>query len=205
MAKILRKCRLCRRERAKLFLKGERCFSPKCPIEKDGGTPPGDHGLKSGIRMSSYGKQLREKQKAKRIYGLSETKFKDYFSRAEAEKANTGELILQYLETRLDNVVYLFGFAPSRATARQLIVHGFVQVNNKKIMSPSFQMSKNDTVILNEKARKMEKVEKNKAKKEKLASWLEAKGFIGRVKALPTKKDMESEIDESLIVEYYSR
>jgi len=205
MAKILKKCRLCRRERTKLFLKGARCFSPKCPIEKNGGTPPGDHGLRSGIRMSSYGKQLREKQKAKRIYGLSETKFKNYFKRAEAEKANTGELMLQYLETRLDNVVYLLNFAPSRATARQLIVHGFVKVNGKKMRSPSFQVSKGDEIVLSKKARKMEKVEKGRAKKEKPPSWLSVSGFVGKVKALPTKENMESEIDESLIVEYYSR
>jgi len=205
MARLTVKCRLCRRERAKLFLKGARCLSPKCPIEKDGGTPPGDHGARSGFRQSSYGKQLREKQKIKRIYGVSETKFKNYFKRAEQEKGNTGEILLQYLEIRLDNVVYLLNFAPSRATARQLIVHGFVEVNAKKMRSPSYRVSAGDQISLKKKATKMEKIEKNKVEKEKLPAWLAAKGFIGKVKALPTREDVVSEVDESLIVEYYSR
>lgn len=205
MAKITKKCRLCRREKAKLFLKGGRCFSPKCPIEKKGAVPPGIHGLRSGIRPSAYGKQLREKQKVKRIYGLSETQLKNYFLAAGKEKGNVGELLLRLLEMRFDNVFYRLGLAPSRATARQLIGHGQVLINGKKLTIPSYQVKKGDEITLSEKARKMEKIQSWIARKEDVPGWLKKRGFVGKVVSLPEMENIVSEIDESLVVEYYSR
>lgn len=205
MARINRKCRLCRRERAKLFLKGARCFSPKCPIEKDGGTPPGVHGQKSGFRQSSYGKQLREKQKVKRSYGLSETHLKAYFLKAKQEKGNAGERLLIFLESRLDNTLYRLGLVPSRATARQLISHGHILVDGKKITIPSYQISVGQQISLSDKAQKMKKVQAMTKNKEKPPSWLKKKGFIGKIASLPERDDITSEVNESLIVEYYSR
>ncbi len=202
----MKKCRLCRRERTKLFLKGERCFSPKCPLERRGAVPPGVHGIRSGVRLSTYGRQLREKQKAKRLYGVSERQLKNYFQKAIKEKGATGELLLRALERRLDNVVYRLGLAPSRATARQLIVHGHVLVNNQKLTIPSYQVRLKDQVSLSEKALKMDKIQAWLAKKDwPVPSWLERQGQIGRVVAWPERKEMPQEIDEHLIVEFYSR
>jgi len=206
MARIMKKCRLCRRERTKLFLKGARCFSPKCPIEKRGAVPPGVHGVKSGVRLSTYGKQLREKQKVKRLYGVSERQMKNYFKKAIKEKGATGELLLRLLETRLDNVVYRLGLAPSRATARQLVVHGHVLVNGKKLTVPSYQVEVGDQIGLTEKAAKMDKIQSWLAKKDlEIPSWLERKGLIGKVKDFPKREEMPQELDEHLIVEFYSR
>ena len=206
MAKLVKKCRLCRREGVKLFLKGERCFSAKCPLEKRGAVPPGMHGVKSGMRLSQYGQQLREKQKAKRMYGLSERQFRRYFDQAFKARGRTGEALLQLIERRLDNVVYRLGLAPSRATARQLIVHGFVRVNDKKVTIPSYQVVPGEEIRLTEKALKMEKVKKWAEKKEgELPSWLKRKGFIGKVTSLPAADDLPQEINTQLIVEFYSR
>lgn len=188
-----------------MFLKGTRCFSAKCPIEKDGGTPPGVHGSKSGFRQSAYAKQLRAKQKTKRLYGLSESQFKNYFLKAKKEKGITGEILLRFLEMRFDNCLYRLGLSPSRVAARQLIGHGHVLLNNQKVTIPSFMVSPGDQIGLSEKALKMEKNKYALAKKEKPPSWLERKGFLGRVVDLPKRDQMPTEIDESLIVEYYSR
>lgn len=205
MVAISKKCRLCRRERTKLFLKGLRCFSPKCPIEKKGGVPPGVHGLRSGFRPSSFAKQLREKQKIKRIYGVSESQFKNYFLLAKRKRGDTGMLLLQSLEMRLDNVLCRLGLTPSHATARQLVVHGHVLVNGKKLTIPSYLVKMGDEITLSEKAQKMEKIQTWVARKEKIPSWFKKKGFIGKVSALPKREDMDSEMNESLVVEYYSK
>ena len=187
-------------------MKGARCFSSKCPIEKRGAVPPGVHGIKSGIRLSTYGKQLREKQKAKRRYGVSERQMKNYFKKAIKEKEATGELLLRLLETRLDNVVYRLGLAPSRATARQLVVHGHVLVNGKRLTVPSYQVEIGDQIGLTEKAAKMDKVQSWLAKKDlEIPSWLERKGLIGKIKDFPKREEMPQELDEHLIVEFYSR
>ncbi len=188
-----------------MFLKGARCFSAKCPIEKNGGTPPGVHGSRSGFRQSAFAKQLREKQKTKRLYSLSETQFKNYFTKAKKEKGIVGEVLLRFLEMRLDNCVYRLGLVPSRLSARQMISHGYVLVNNKKVTIPSFMVGLGDQISLSEKALKMEKNKYALAKKEKPPSWLERKGFLGRVVSLPERDQMPIEINESLIVEYYSR
>ena len=206
MARMIKKCRLCRRERTKLFLKGARCFSPKCPIERRGAVPPGVHGVKSGVRLSTYGKQLREKQKVKKLYGVSERQMKNYFQKAIKEKGATGELLLRFLETRLDNVVYRLGLAPSRATARQLIVHGHILVNGKKLTIPSYQIKIGDQISLSEKAAKMDKIQVWLAKKDwETPSWLVRKGLLGKIKEFPKREEMPQELNEHLIVEFYSR
>ena len=205
MARLIKKCRLCRRERTKLFLKGARCFSPKCPLEKRGAVPPGVHGVKSGVRQSLYAKQLREKQKIKRFYGVSERQLRNYF-KVVSKKKGLGKKLLQFLEMRLDNVVYRLGLSPSRATARQLIVHGQVFVNQKKLTIPSYQVKVGDEISLSEKARKMKKIQSWLAKKETaVPEWLKKKGFIGKINDKPKEEDMPSELDEHLIVEFYSR
>ncbi len=205
MVKLDRKCRLCRRERQKLFLKGARCFSPNCPIDKKGGVPPGDHGLRSGVRPSEYAKQLREKQKIKRIFGISEHQFKKYFEKAEEEKGNTAELLLVFLERRLDNVVNRLGFAPSRASARQLIGHGHVLVNGEKVTFPSYQVEIGDEISLKEKSRKITYLQEWKENNKEVPAWLMRKGWLGKVERLPKRDEMISGVEESLVVEFYSR
>ena len=203
--KLNKKCRLCRRERVKLFLKGARCFSPKCPLEKKGAIPPGIHGFKSGFRPSSYAGQLREKQKTKRMYALSEAGFKNYLEKAKEFKGDTGQILLQHLEMRLDNVVYRLGLVPSRVTARQLVSHGHVFVNGKRLTIPSYSVKVGDEISLSEKARKMEKIQTWVARKEETPSFVKRTGFIGKMVAIPKREEISSEIDESLIVEYYSK
>jgi small subunit ribosomal protein S4 len=205
MAKKLEKCKLCRRERTKLFLKGARCFSPKCPIEKKGGVPPGEHGMRSGVRPSAYAKQLREKQKIKRTFGVTEKQFRNYLIQAERKKENTSEEFLCFLEMRLDNVVHRLGLAPSRATSRQLISHGHVQVNGQKLTIPSYQVKVGDEISLSNTARKMDKVKSWVERKEEVPAWLEKKGFIGKIKKKPSREQMIADVDESLVIEFYSR
>lgn len=191
------KCRLCRREGRKLFLKGERCYSPRCPIERKGAVPPGQHGQKWRRRLSEYGQQLREKQKAKRIYGVLERQFKRYFEK---------KLPLQLLESRLDNVIYRLGFVPSRSVARQLVRHGHVLVDNKKVDIPSYQVKPGQLISLTPKALKMEVVKKSLAEKErKIPEWLQRKAAIGKMVHLPEKEEIDTDINESLIIEFYSR
>lgn len=199
------KCKLCRREKMKLFLKGERCYT-RCPIEKKGAVPPGQHGLKSSMkRMSDYGKQLREKQKVKRIYGLSERQMKNYFQKAFKGEQATGESLLQLLESRLDNILYRLGFVNSRHLARQLVSHKHVLVDGKKVNIPSYQLKKNQTVSLGPKALKLALVKKALAEKTKVPEWLKKKAAVGQMVRLPKREEIEGDIDDQLIVEYYSR
>lgn len=199
------KCRLCRREGTKLFLKGERCFSPKCPIEKKQALPPGQHGVRGRRRLSDYGIQLREKQKLQRLYGIVEKQLKRYFGRALKKKGGTGEVLLQLLETRLDNIVYRLGFVPSRSVARQLISHGHVLVDGKKADIASFNVKPGQTVTVSSEALDFAQVKKSLAEKGKIPVWLEKKAAVGRLARLPEREEVEAEVDESLIVEFYSR
>lgn len=207
MRNIDPKCRLCRREGTKLFLKGDRCFSPKCPIDKKGAVPPGAHGhRRRGRRLSEYGIRLREKQKLKRVYGMTEKQFKKYVSQAKRTKIETGQVLFQLLESRLDNVVYRLGFAPGRAAARQLVVHNHILVNGKKVDIPSYQMRSGQVVSLRQKSLKAQPIA-TVLKKEKIEipEWLERKGPAGKMKRLPTREEVGEDINERLIVEYYSR
>lgn len=201
-------CRLCRRERMKLFLKGERCFKEKCAIERRG-YPPGQHGQRRGRRSLNYGPQLREKQKVKRIYGVLERQFRRYFHEASRHKGITGELLLILLERRLDNVVYSLGFASSRAQARQLVRHGHVQVDDRKVTIPSFQVKVGQTIAIKESSRKNDFVRAavESARGRGIPEWLEldAERFRGSVRSLPTREDIKLPIQEQLIVELYSR
>lgn len=207
MAKYIdAKCRLCRREGVKLFLKGERCYSPKCPIERKGAVPPGQHGQKRRRRLSDYGRQLREKQKTKRFYGVLEQQFENYFKKAAKVKEATGGMLLQLLESRLDNVIFRLGFVPSRSVARQLISHGHVLVDGKKVNISSYQVKPGQIVTLAPKGLEIEQVKKSLAEKErKIPIWLERKAAVGKVARLPKREEIDVDIDEHLIVEFYSR
>lgn len=200
------KCRLCRREGIKLFLKGARCLSPKCPIERKGAVPPGQHGAKRRRRPSEFGSQLREKQKAKKIYSIKEKQFKNYFNRAKKVREATGEVLLQILESRLDNIVYRLGFAPSRAMARQLISHGHILVDGKKVDIASFEVKPGMTISLSSGGLKILPVMEWLARKEVIIpDWLEKKAAVGRIKRLPKREEIGGEINEQAIVEFYSR
>ncbi len=199
------KCKICRREKMKLFLKGERCYT-QCPIDKKGAVPPGQHGLKASTRrMSDYGRQLREKQKVKRIYGLSERQMKNYFQKAVKIRQATSEALLQLLESRLDNVLYRLGFVNSRYLARQLVSHKHVLIDGKKVNIPSYQLKKGQTVTLGTKALKLDLIKKALAEKTKVPAWLKKKAAVGQMLRLPQRDEIEGDIDDQLIVEYYSR
>ena len=201
-------CRLCRRERMKLFLKGERCFKEKCAIERRG-YPPGQHGQRRGRRSLNYGPQLREKQKVKRIYGILEQQFRKYFQEAERKKGITGENLLILLERRLDNVVYSLGFASSRAQARQLVRHGHFSVDGRKITIPSFQVREGQSIVVKENSKKNDFIRAavESARGRGIPDWLElnAESYTGKVLALPKREDIKLPIQEQLIVELYSR
>ena len=201
-------CRLCRREGIKLFLKGTKCFSDKCPIEKRN-FAPGQHGKDKKTKVVGYGLQLREKQKAKRIYFTQEGQFRNYFEKAVTFKGVTGAKLLEQLERRLDNVVYRLGFGISRRQARQLVRHGHVLVNGKKVNIPSFQVHAGDEVAVREKSNKLVVVESAKefASHQPPPAWLEVDrdGYKGRVIALPKREDINLPINEQLIVELYSK
>ena len=202
------KCRQCRREGEKLFLKGEKCFTDKCAIERRN-YPPGQHGQKNS-RLSGYGVQLREKQKVRRIYGVLEAQFANYFAKAEKKKGITGETLLLTLERRLDNVVCRLGFAASRDQARQLVSHGHVFVNGKKVDVPSSLVNVGDVITLREKTRKVKSVLDAVATvggRGGVPAWLEldAENLKGTVIALPRRDDLQMPIDEQLIVELYSK
>ena len=201
-------CRLCRRERMKLFLKGDRCFKEKCAIERRA-YPPGQHGQRRGRRSSGYGPQLREKQKVKRIYGVLEKQFRNYFKDAERQRGVTGDNLLVSLERRLDNVVYNLGFASSRSKARQLIRHGHIQVDGAKTTIPSYQVKTGQQIQVKEGSRKNEFIRASveTARGRGIPSWLELDpdNFVGKVIALPTREDIKLPIEEQLIVELYSR
>ena len=201
-------CRLCRREGMKLFLKGAKCFTDKCPIEKRN-FAPGQHGKDRKAKIVGYGLQLREKQKAKRMYFTQEGQFRNYFERAATSKGVTGELLLQQLERRLDNVVYRMGFAVARRQARQLVRHGHVAVNGRKVNIPSFQVNAGDQVEVRENSKKLNVLEiaKDFASHQATPAWLEVDrdGYKGRVLALPKREDINLPINEQLIVELYSK
>lgn len=201
-------CRLCRREDAKLFLKGDRCFSDKCGYERRQ-YPPGQHGQGRKKRPSDYGQQLREKQKVKRIYGLLEKQFRGYYYKASRMRGVTGENLLMLLEKRLDNVALRFGFSSSHAEARQLVRHGHFTVNGKRINIPSYQVRPGDTIEVREKSRKIQKIVDSLANVDRVPrpAWLELdkEAMRGKVTQAPTRSDCSSDIDEQLIVELYSK
>lgn len=201
-------CRLCRRERMKLFLKGDRCFKEKCAIERRA-YPPGQHGQRRGRRTMGYGLQLREKQKVKRIYGIQERQFRTYFKKADRKKGITGENLLVSLECRLDNTVYSLGFGASRAQARQLVRHGHVLIDGKKVTIPSYGVKVDQVISIKESSRKNEFVRASveTARGRGVPEWLELEPetVTGKVRALPTREDIKLPIQEQLIVELYSR
>lgn len=200
-------CRLCRRERMKLFLKGDRCFTDKCAVERRN-YPPGQHG-QGRVKASEYGRQLREKQKVRRIYGLQERQFRTYFKRADQRKGITGVNLLQILESRLDNMVYRMGFANSRAQARQLVLHGHIAVNERRVDIPSYLAKAGDTVTVREKSRKIPEILSAQQNLESRGTprWLsvDSKSFQGVVNELPKREDITMPIEEHLIVELYSK
>lgn len=200
-------CRLCRREGAKLYLKGDRCYSDKCAVDRKS-YAPGQHG-QSRKKFSEYGIQLREKQKARRIYGILERQFRNYFKKAEGQKGITGENLLRMLERRLDNVVYRLGFAGSRIEARQLILHGHFQVNGHKVNIPSYLIKIGDTIKVAEKSASSPKFKElaEGAEHRTPPAWLEVdvSSMEGRVLAFPSREEIDTNIEEHLIVELYSK
>jgi ribosomal protein S4, bacterial/organelle type len=199
-------CRLCRREGQKLFLKGERCYSPKCAIEKRN-YAPGQHGQNNRKKVSEYGLQLREKQKAKRFYGVLETQFRNYFDKAAKKKGITGENLLIMLETRLDNAVFRMGFASSRKEARQLVRHGHFTVNGVKQNIPSFTVKAGDAIKVKEKSASSPKFKEIKDMSISVPSWItvDVEKLEGKVVAMPRREDIDTPIAEHLIVELYSK
>lgn len=200
-------CRLCRREGAKLYLKGDRCYTGKCAIDRRG-YAPGQHG-QGRKKQSEYGIQLREKQKARRIYGILENQFRTYFAKAERQKGVTGENLLRLLELRLDNVVFRLGFGASRVEARQLVRHGHFTVNGKKVNIPSYIVKVGDVIEVREKSREYVRIKEllEHAARKTAPKWLEvnADQFAGKVVAVPSREEIDAPIEEHLIVELYSR
>jgi len=200
-------CRLCRREALKLYLKGERCYTDKCAIERRN-YPPGQHGQKRP-KFSEYALQLREKQKVKRMYGVLEGQFRRYFTIAERSRGITGEILLQLLERRFDNMIYRMGFATSRAEARQLVRHGHFLVNGRKVNIPSALLKTGDVVTVRERSRAVTRLQEALAQAEHRGApeWVEVnrEGFTARVKTLPTRAELTMPINEKLIVELYSK
>ncbi|OQX56365.1 MAG: 30S ribosomal protein S4 [Candidatus Cloacimonas sp. 4484_209] len=203
-------CKLCRREKQKLFLKGARCLSEKCALAPEKKfSPPGGYSRRFARKESAYNLQLREKQKAKRYYGILEKQFKRYFRIAERKKGVTGEILLSMIERRLDNVVYSAGFARSRAEARHLVRYSHILVNGKKVNIPSYLVKKGDIVTVKEKSRKIKSIMESIEERAKLGipRWLslDAKNFKCEVIDIPTKADVQIPIQEPLIVEFYSK
>lgn len=201
-------CRLCRREGMKLFLKGTRCFSDKCAIEKRN-FAPGQHGQSRKAKIVGYGLQLREKQKAKRIYFALEGQFRAYYEKAATSPGVTGELLLQQLERRLDNVAYRLGYAASRRQARQIVRHGHVEVNGRKVNIPSFQVSIGDEIKIRPNSQKLTVIESSRefASHQPAPVWLQvnAAELSGKIIALPKREDIQLPVNEQLIVELYSK
>ena len=202
-------CRLCRRENEKLFLKGERCYTDKCPIIKRG-KAPGQHGAgASGRKVKEYGMQLREKQKAKRIYGLHETQFKNLFRRAEKMEGMAGVNLLMLLERRLDNVVFKMGMAESRNEARQLVTHGHFRLNGKKVNIPSITVKQNDEITLRDKSRSLEKIKGliDNLDNRQTVDWIDMdkNNIVGKIVKLPVRDNIDFPFQEHLIVELYSK
>ncbi|MFZ5759733.1 MAG: 30S ribosomal protein S4 [Thermodesulfobacteriota bacterium] len=201
-------CRQCRREKLKLFLKGDRCYSDKCSFEKRA-FPPGQHGQSRLRKVSDYSIQLREKQKVRRIYGMLEGQFRRYFQIAESSKGVTGENLLMLLERRLDNAIFRLGFASSRTQARQLVKHNHILVNGKKVNIPSFLVSVNDVISVREKSKKVESIidSVESVARRGVPSWLdlEQATLTGKVKGMPVREEITMPIQEQLIVELYSK
>ncbi len=201
------KCKICRREGTKLFLKGDRCFTDRCALDRRN-YGPGEHGQRRA-RISEYRIQLREKQKVRLSYGVSETQFKRYYEIAKRKNGITGENLLLLLERRLDNIVYRMGFATSRSEARQLIGHGHIALNGRKTDIPSFMVKEGDEVEVRERGKKFDFVKSalENADQRGIPEWLEVdkEGMKGKVKALPERDDLPMEVDETLIVEFYSK
>lgn len=208
MARYLEsKCKLCRREGEKLFLKGEKCFSDKCAIERRN-YPPGQHGQKKG-RLSDYGVQLREKQKLRRIYGLLEKQFRNLYKKADKQKGITGDNLLQMLESRLDNIAFLMGFGSSRAEARQIVRHNSILVNGKRVNTPSYLVKPGDLIELDNKSKQHIRLKSaiQAADNRGFPAWIEmdVKEMKGLYKNRPDRADLPSTINESLVVELYSK
>lgn len=201
------KCRQCRREKEKLFLKGDKCFTEKCAIERRN-YAPGQHGQKK-TRMSDYAVQLREKQKIRRIYGLLEHQFRNVYKQADRQKGVTGENLLQLLEGRLDNVAYHMGFGASRSESRQIVRHNCILVNDKRVNIPSYQVSPGDKIEVAEHAKKYIRIKASAeiAKKRNIPSWVEVDfdKLTGVYKSKPERSDLSSTINESLVIELYSK
>lgn len=200
-------CRLCRREGGKLFLKGEKCFTDKCPVEKRP-YPPGQHARRKS-RVSEYGRQLREKQKLRRIYGILERQFANYYTEADRRRGSTGENLLHLLESRLENVVYRMGFSVSRGEARQLVRHNSILVNDKRVNIPSYQVRPDDVIGVASKARNQLRVKAalEAAEQRGFPDWLDVdpEAMKGVFKAAPERSELPSEINESLVVALYSK
>ncbi len=201
-------CRLCRRERQKLFLKGTKCFTEKCPVERRG-FPPGQHGQSRRTKISEYGVQLREKQKIRRSYGLMETQFRNTFARALKQPGRTGDTLVKLLERRLDNVIYRLGFAPSRKAARQMVVHGHFLVNNRPVDIPSYLLRGGDTVTVRDKSKQLEVIHASmkRMKDNAMLPWLslDKAAMTGTFLNIPERADIPLNADEQLVVELYSK
>lgn len=200
-------CKLCRRERQKLFLKGQKCFTEKCPIETKN-YPPGEHGLNRRAKVSEYGIQLREKQKIKRIYGLLETQFRNYFDKANKQNGITGENLIKLLESRFDNVIYRLGFAASRKQARQLIRHRHFMINDRLVDIPSYSLSAGDILKLRDKSKKLDTIHSSlKRVKDSTYSWLtvDKANLLGTFVQVPEREDIPLNANEQLVVELYSK
>ncbi len=201
-------CRLCRREGMKLFLKGEKCLSSKCPVEKRN-FAPGQHGKDRRAKIVGYGLQLREKQKTRRIYGVLEQQFRNYFERAARKPGVTGDLLLSQLETRLDNVIYRMGLATSRPQARQVVRHGHIAVNGRKVNIPSFQVKPGATITVREGSREVPAIvhAREVSSHQSIPAWLEfsPEQLSGRVLSLPKREDISLPVQEQMIVELYSK
>jgi len=201
------KCRLCRREGQKLFLKGAKCFSSKCPVEKRP-TPPGQHGQRRS-RLTDFGVMLREKQKLRRIYGILEGQFRKYYEEAHRRRGSTGENLLVILETRLDNILYRLGFGASRAESRQLVSHRSVKVNGHIVNIPSYEVSVGDNIEVTEKATQQLRLKSSNdvSSQRGIPDWLEVdtQKMAGKLKVLPVRADLPSDIQEHLVVELYSK
>jgi len=201
-------CKLCRREKQKLFLKGTKCFTEKCPVERKN-YPPGQHGLSRRPRVSDYSVQLREKQKVKRMYGLLESQFRKYFEVANRQKGRTGENLVKILERRLDNIVYRFGLAPSRKSARQLVLHKHFRINGKPVSIPSFLLKAGDVVQVKDDSKKLKTIHDSmkRMKDDMIPQWLslDKAALRGTLLTVPERIDIPFNANEQLIVELYSK
>ena len=200
-------CKLCRREKQKLFLKGQKCYTDKCPVEQRN-YPPGQHGVSRRAKVSEYGIQLREKQKIKRSYGLLETQFRNYFEKANKLKGITGDNLVKFLESRLDNVVYRLGFASSRKQARQLIRHRHITVNERLVDIPSFILDAGDNIKIKDKSKKLDLIHNSlKRVKDNTYSWLsiDKASLSGTFLQVPERTDVPLNANEQLVVELYSK